>query len=423
MLSAVNRKLKRFIVRQQKKKPFVLISDTTLRDGAQMPGIRLSTQDRVDIAAALAAAGVHSIDCGFPAAGPREIAAIQAVARRVKGPILSALSRTLKSDIDLAAEALADVPVTKRGITLFIGTSPLHRDHKHEMTKAQILRTACNAVDYATKQFQVISFGAEDASRTEPEFLHEIYEAAIRAGAVSIGYTDTVGILTPTKAADAVKQIQDKVPSAADALLAVHFHNDLGLATANALACIQDGANIVQGTINGIGERAGNTALEEVIMTLTLHPDEFGKRVNVDPTTLAELSELVADRTGMTPAPNKSVVGINMFRTSAGIHQDGLLQHPDTYLPFRPEAIGAEPVRLLLDHNSGRQAVRHHLEAAGVEPTDEHVALMLSFLKDDTLSEEERAEVQDTLEHLRPHLANAEAADEPQQPNLRRNAV
>jgi 2-isopropylmalate synthase len=412
MLNTVNRKLKRFIVRQQKRKPVVHISDTTLRDGAQMPGIRLTTKDRVDIAAALAAAGVHSIDCGFPASGPREIESIQAVTHRVKGPVLSALSRTLNSDIDLAAEALSDVPVTKRGITLFIGTSPLHRAHKHEMGETEIIRTACKAIEYAAKQFQIISFGAEDASRTEPDFLHEIYDATIGAGAVSIGFTDTVGILTPTKAATAVRKIQDNVPGAADALLAVHFHNDLGLATANALACVKEGANIIQGTINGIGERAGNTALEEVVMVLSLHHDEFGKRVNVDPTTLAELSELVADRTGIIPAANKPVVGLNMFRTSAGIHQDGLLQHPDTYLPFRPETIGAEAVRLLLDHNSGKQAVRHHLEAAGVEATDEHVALMLSFLKDESLTEEERAEVQDSINRLRPHLANADSEDE-----------
>jgi 2-isopropylmalate synthase len=263
MFSAINRKVKRFVLRQQKKRPLVLISDTTLRDGAQMHGVRLDPAGKVAIARALAEAGVHSIDCGFPAAGDAEREGVRRIAASVRGPVLSALSRTHRADIDLAADVLSAVSPLKRAITLFIGTSPLHRRHKHEMTKAQIIKTAVDAVTYAQNAFEIISFGPEDASRTEPDFLYEVYEAAIQAGALSIGFTDTVGILTPTKAADMVKRIQDNVPSMDDAMLGVHFHNDLGLATANSLACVQAGANIVQGTINGIGERAGNTPLEK----------------------------------------------------------------------------------------------------------------------------------------------------------------
>ncbi|MCB9850701.1 MAG: pyruvate carboxyltransferase [Phycisphaerales bacterium] len=405
MFSAINRKVKRFVLRQQKKKPLVLISDTTLRDGAQMPGIHLLPEQKVTIAQALADAGVHSIDCGFPAAGDEEFNGVRRIAESVKGTTLSALSRTVKSDVDLAAEALAGVSPLKRAVTLFIGTSRLHREHKHEMTKAQIIDTACAAIDHAQKYFEIISFGPEDASRTEPDFLFEVYEHAIQAGALSIGFTDTVGILTPSKAADMAKRIQDNVASMDDAMLAVHFHNDLGLATANSLACIQAGANIVQGTVNGIGERAGNVAIEEVVMALTLHKDEFKKGVTVDPQALAPLCEMVAELTGFKPAANKAVTGKNIFRTEAGIHQDGLLAHPDTYLPFPPEAIGAGPVELVLGAHSGRNAVRHHLEATGLDINEEHVELVLNYLKGRRHNPEDYPEINEFLARLQPFLS------------------
>lgn len=405
MFSVINRKVKRFVLRQQKNKPLVYISDTTLRDGAQMPGIRLDAKSKCIIAQALADAGVHSIDCGFPAASESALEGVKRIAASVKGPVLSALSRTVKSDIDLAAEALRGVSPLKRAITLFIGTSPLHREHKHEMTKSQIIDMAVEAIDYAQSMFEIISFGPEDASRTEPEFLFEIYDKAIQAGAMSIGFTDTVGILTPDKAADMVRRIQDQVKSMDDAMLAVHFHNDLGLATANSLACVKAGANVVQGTINGVGERAGNVAIEEVVMALTLHKDEYRKNVTVNPRALASLCELVAKLTGFAPADNKAVVGRNIFRTEAGIHQDGILSHPDTYLPFPPEAIGAGPVKLVLGESSGRNAVRHHMEASGLAPTEEHVELVLGFLKGRKHDATDYPEINRFMERLRPFLS------------------
>ncbi len=361
MFTAINRKAKRWVIRQIKRRPIVLISDTTLRDGAQMPGIHLSEEGKLEIAAALAGAGVHSIDLGFPASGPAEVRMIQRIAAEVSGPILSALARTKRSDIDCAAEALADAATYKKAVTLFIGTSPMHRKHKHQMTKAQVIETAVDSVSYATESFELISFGAEDASRTEPEFLNEIYEKVIEAGATSIGFADTVGILTPTKASDWIKRISDNVRSIDSALLGVHFHNDLGLATANSLAAVSAGANMVQGTVNGIGERAGNVAIEEVVLAVTLHPDEFGRKVHVRTESLSSLSELVARHTGIAPAPDKPAVGTNIFRTEAGIHQDGLLKHPETYLPFQPDLVGAGPVQLVLGPSSGKSAVRHHL--------------------------------------------------------------
>ncbi len=409
MFSLINRKIKRMVLRQQKKRPIVMISDTTLRDGAQMPGIRLEPAQKVQIAQALAAAGVHSIDCGFPAAGEAEFEGVRAIGKAVKGPVLSALARTHQGDVDQAAEALSGVSPLKRAITLFIGSSPLHREYKHAMTKSQIIDTAANAISRATKQFEIISFGAEDASRTEPDFLCELYEAAIQAGAISIGYTDTVGILTPDRAADAVRRIQDGVKSMDDAMLGVHFHNDLGMATANSLACVKAGANIVQGTINGIGERAGNVALEEVVLALTLYPEEYGKRTLVDSTALFNLSQLVADLTQVRPMDNKPVVGRNLFRTEAGIHQDGILKNPDTYMPFKPELIGAGPVTLVLGRNSGRNAVRHHLEMSGVEPTEEHVGLVLDYIKTGRHSEGEQAEIDGFMKRLAPYMSKPEA--------------
>jgi len=406
MFSAINRKVKRFVLRQQKKKPLVLVSDTTLRDGAQMPGIRLEPSQKVTIAEALADSGFHSIDCGFPAAGREEQEGVRQIAASVRGPVLSTLARTCKADIDLAAEVLAGVSPLKRAVTLFIGTSPLHRTHKHEMSRAEVIRTAVEAIDYAQSAFEIISFGPEDASRTEPDFLCEIYDKAIQAGAISIGFTDTVGILTPCKASDMVKRIQDNVASMDDAMLAVHFHNDLGLATANSLACVEAGANVVQGTVGGIGERAGNTPIEEVIMALVLHKDVYGKSVTVDPRTLTALSRVVAREMAVEPAANKAIVGRNIFRTEAGIHQDGMLQHPETYLPFQPEAVGAGPVELVLGRQSGRNAVRHHLEAVGLAPSDEHVRLVLDFLKGRPHDPADFPEISRFLERLRPYMSD-----------------
>lgn len=405
MFSAINRKVKRLVLRHQRGRPIVRISDTTLRDGLQTPGVRLEPEQKVRIAQALADAGIHSIDCGFPASSRSEVEAIQLIAKHVKGPFLSMHARTLKQDIDVAAEAAASVSPFRKAITLFIGVSPIHREHKHRMTKAQVIDTAVKAIQYAQSEFEVISFGPEDASRTEPEFLSEIYEAAIQAGAISVGFTDTVGILTPTKVSDAIRRIQDTVKSIEDAMIGVHFHNDLGLATANALAAVKAGAHVVQGTVNGMGERAGNTAIEEVVTTLALHRDEFKRDVQVDLSRLCGLSELVSELTRFRPSPNKAVVGKNVFRTETGVHQDGQLKHADMYMPFPPQLVGAGPVKLVLGRNSGRSAVRHHLAAAGLEPTDEHVGLVMDFLKNGQHEISDRPEVMSFLERVRPFLA------------------
>ncbi|MGE0479627.1 MAG: pyruvate carboxyltransferase [Phycisphaerae bacterium] len=408
MFTRLNRTIKRMVLKQQKAKPIVRISDTTLRDGLQTPGVKLDVAQRVRIASALADAGVHSIDVGFPAMGPAEVEAIRRTAQAVRGPILSCTSRTKIEDIDLCREALRDVSPFKRAITLFIGTSPVHREDKLNMTKPQIIETMVRCIQYAAEHFEIIGFGPEDASRTEPDFLYEVYREAIAAGAISIGFTDTVGILTPRKAADTILRLQDRVPNIDDALIGVHFHNDLGLATANSLACVQAGAHIVQGTINGIGERAGNTALEEVVLTLALHRDEYRRDVSVDPAKLYALSQLVAKLTSFAPAPNKAVVGRNIFRTEAGIHQDGILKNPETYMPFPPELIGAPEIQLVLGRTSGRSAVRHYLAAAGVEATEEHVKLVMDYLREESSVPEHSEEVRGFLDRLRPYMAAEE---------------
>jgi 2-isopropylmalate synthase len=381
MFSRVLRMIERLAIMRHKLKGLLFLSDTTLRDGEQMPGVRLSPAEKVQIAEALERAGLHSIDAGFPAAGQEEIESIRQIAKTVRGPVINAHCRTLPADIDAAREALGGLSMFKRAVTLFVGISPIHRERKHHKTKAEIIQMAVDAITYAKQYFRIVTFGPEDASRTEPEFLHEIYDEAIAAGATTCGFADTVGYLTPDKAADCIKGIQDNVRNMDRALLAVHFHNDLGMATANALACIKQGVNIVQGTVNGLGERAGNTPLEEVVMALELHPDEFPVKCHVHSEELYSLSQLVARLTGIEPAPTKAVIGRNIFRTEAGVHQDGVLKDPHVYLPFLPEQVGAPPMELVLGKHSGRRAVAHRAAEIGAELTDEQVNLVLQHLK------------------------------------------
>jgi len=382
MLSRMLRQLERVVIWHRKRGRHVFLSDTTLRDGEQMPGIRLDPDAKVAIAKALAEAGIHSIDAGSPAASAEEIEAVRRIAREARGPVITAHCRTLPADIDRVAEAFAEARRPyKKAITLFVGVSPIHRERKHRKSKAEILRMTVDAVQYAKQHFRLVTFGPEDAGRAEPDYLHELYREAIDAGATTIGFADTVGILTPEKAADRIKGIQDSVPNLSYALLAVHFHNDLGLGTANALACIAEGVDIVQGTINGLGERAGNTPLEEVVMALKLHRDQYGVDCGVDPQKLQQLSRLVARLTGFAPPPNKPVVGEGLFVSESGVHQDGLLKDPASYLPFLPEEVGAEPVHLVLGKHSGRRAVRHRMDQIGLSLSDEQVRQVVEHLK------------------------------------------
>ncbi len=363
-------RIREAIIRRHKRSGVVLFSDTTLRDGEQMPGATLDPHDKLRIAKALELAGVHSLDAGFPASSAADVEAIRLMVGTVTGPVLTGLCRTVRSDVDAADEALHGNPVHKRGVSLFCGTSPLHRQYKLQKSRSEILRIITDSVSYAAEKFRIVAFSPEDASRTEIDFLCECYREAIAAGATTVGFPDTVGLLTPEKARGFIRAIQDGVPTLDRVLLAVHFHNDLGLAVANTLAAIAEGANVVQCTVNGIGERAGNAALEEVVMALTLHPDQYKRRHRIDTTQLAPLCRLVAELTGVMIPRMKPVGGANIFATEAGIHQDGLLKNPDTYLPFRPEAVGGGEISLVLGRHSGRRAVAHRLQCLGI-PHDE----------------------------------------------------
>jgi 2-isopropylmalate synthase len=373
--------VKGIVINHHRRSGTLLFSDTTLRDGEQMPGATLEPDEKVRIARELEAFGVHSLDAGFPASSQADITAIQKMASVVKKPVLTALCRTVAADVDAAEEALADVPFRKRGVSLFCGTSPLHRKHKLNKNKPEILEIITSTVAYAAERFIIVAFSPEDASRTEIDYLCEAYRLAIDAGATTIGFPDTVGLLTPEKARDFIRRIQDGVPNIDKALLAVHFHNDLGLAVANTLACIEEGVNVVQCTVNGIGERAGNAALEEVAMAVTLHQDQYERTVNIDTSRLTPLCRLVSELTGIPLPANKPIAGDNIFASEAGIHQDGLLKNPDTYLPYRPEQVGAAGIRLVLGRHSGRRAVAHRLKELGIESAESQVLHILEAIK------------------------------------------
>ena len=377
----VKNSIRRTIIGHHRRSGVVLFSDTTLRDGEQMPGATLRPEDKVEIAHALAEAGVHSLDAGFPACAPSEIEAIRQIVEQVQGPVITALCRTMPADVDAAAEALCNASQLRRGVSLFLATSPIHREHKLGKSKGQILDILTSSLAYARQTFDIVAFSPEDASRTEIDFLCEVYREAIDAGATTVGFPDTVGFLTPEKVRKIIRTLQDRVPNFERALLAVHFHNDLGLATANTLAALEEGANIVQCTVNGIGERAGNASLEEVVMALTLHADQYKRKLKINPAKLTSLSRLVAERTGVAVAANKAVVGDNIFATEAGIHQDGLLKHQDTYLPFRPEVVGADGIRLVLGKHSGRRAVVDRLFHMGHELSDRQIDRLIDRIK------------------------------------------
>ncbi|MDX1965625.1 MAG: pyruvate carboxyltransferase [Planctomycetaceae bacterium] len=388
--------IKRAVIQHHRRSGAVLFSDTTLRDGEQMPGATLEPADKLAIALALEQAGVHSLDAGFPASSEQDVEAIRLMIGKVTKPVLTALCRTVKADVDAADRALQGQPAHKRGVSLFVGTSPLHREFKLQKSKEDILRLIGETVSYAASKFEIVAFSPEDASRTEVDYLCECYRTAIDAGATTVGFPDTVGILTPEKTRDFIRGIQDGVSNLDRVLLAVHFHNDLGLAVANTLAGISEGAHVVQCTVNGIGERAGNASLEEVAMALDLHFDQYGRRAKIDTKQLVPLCHLVQRLTGVRPAPNKPVCGQTIFATEAGIHQDGLLKNPDTYLPFRPERVGAAGIQLVLGRHSGRRAVAHRLQELGLDSGDNAVAALLERIKqlpkgvmlDDTLLQE-----------------------------------
>jgi 2-isopropylmalate synthase len=358
----------------------IYIFDTTLRDGEQSPGVNLNTKEKVEIALQLEKLGVDRIEAGFPAASPGDLAAVNAVARAVKNATVIGLSRSRVQDIDAVREALqgAQDPC----IHLFLATSPIHRKHKLRMEKEQVLETAEQAIRYAKQYFDKIEFSPEDAGRTELDFLCEVTAMAIRAGATVVNIPDTVGYMTPSEFGNIFKTLKNEVPGIEKIQLSAHCHDDLGMATANALAAILNGADQIEGTINGIGERAGNTAIEEVAMALETRAEFFGAKTSLTLSEIAKTSRLVSKLTGMVVPGNKAIVGANAFAHESGIHQDGMLKEKTTYEIMSPETIGLKESKLVLGKHSGRHAFREKLIDMGYELDEESINAAFAKFKD-----------------------------------------
>ena len=341
----------------------VQIFDTTLRDGEQSPGFSMTAGEKVEMARQLARLGVDIIEAGFPISSPGEFEAARRVAREVSGPTICVLARTASQDIERAWEAVRDAGRPR--IHTFIATSPIHMARKLRMSPAAVLETAAEAVRLARSVAPEVEFSAEDATRSEVDFLCRVFEAAIKAGATIINIPDTVGYAQPDEFGELVRTLIERVPGMDRVTVSVHCHNDLGVATANTLAGIRAGARQVEGTVNGIGERAGNVALEEVIMALRTRPDRYGLTAGVDTTQIFATSRLLCALTGIDVQPNKAVVGANAFAHEAGIHQHGVLADRRTYEIMTPESVGLPTNRLVLGKHSGRHALAAVLEAAG----------------------------------------------------------
>jgi len=343
----------------------VLIFDTTLRDGEQSPGCSMTQPEKLRVARALAELGVDVIEAGFPAASRGDWESVQAVAREVHGPIICALARCSRADIELAARALLAAP--RHRIHVFLATSAIHRRYKLNMAQEQILTTAIDGVRIARELCEDVEFSPEDASRTELEFLAQVVEAAIEAGASTVNIPDTVGYTVPDEFAELFRYLRKNVRGIERIRLSVHCHDDLGMAVANSLTAVVAGARQVECTINGIGERAGNCSLEEVVMALKTRQAFFNVRTNVQTNRLYPTSRLISSITGMPIPRNKAVVGENAFAHEAGIHQHGMLQHHSTYEILRPEDVGLSRSQLVLGKHSGRHAFRDRVRELGFE--------------------------------------------------------
>jgi 2-isopropylmalate synthase len=357
----------------------LIIFDTTLRDGEQSPGASMNLVEKLEIAHALDELGVDIIEAGFPIASPGDFEAVQAVARQVQGPVICGLARCNNDDIDRAWQALQEAP--KPRIHVFLATSAIHREYKLHMAKDEIIRRAVAGVQRARGFCDDIEFSPEDAARTELDFLAEVVEKAIEAGATTINIPDTVGFAVPEQYAAAIRHLKKHVRGIDNIVLSVHCHNDLGLAVANSLAALAEGARQVECTINGIGERAGNCSLEEVVMAVRTRQDYYKLEVGVNTKRLCPSSRLVSRVTGLHVQRNKAIVGQNAFAHEAGIHQDGMLKHAQTYEIMRPEDVGLTRTDLVLGKHSGRHALRQRIRDLGYHLNDNQLQEVFEAFK------------------------------------------
>jgi 2-isopropylmalate synthase len=369
------------------KDQYVRFFDTTLRDGEQSPGASLTSTEKLEIARALARLGVDVIEAGFPAASPDDFQGVQRIAKDVgvsksaegRTPSVCGLARALRGDIDTAWEAVK--PAEKPRIHTFLATSPVHMKYKLDMTPEEVVFQVGEMVTYARSLCEDVEFSPEDAARSDPEFLYKVLEQAIKAGASTLNIPDTVGYATPEEFKDLIAGIIANTPGIEKAVLSVHCHDDLGLASANTLAGIQAGARQVEVTMNGIGERAGNTSLEEIVMALFTRQGVYQLETGIDTTQISRVSRLVSNYTGIPIQPNKAIVGENAFAHEAGIHQDGMLKHNNTYEIMLPETVGLNRSRLVLGKHSGRHALQVRLDELGFSLSKEELAEIFKSFK------------------------------------------
>lgn len=358
----------------------VYIFDTTLRDGEQSPGVNLMPEEKVEIARQLSRLGVDVIEAGFPITSQGDFEAVQAIARTVKGPTICALARIVKGDIDRAAEALA--PAERRRIHVFTSGSDIHIKHILRKTREEVIEQSVEAVKYAKTLAEEVEFSPQDCTRSDPEFLYQLFGAAIAAGADVINVPDTVGYTTPEEFAALIRSIRENTPGADRVIISVHCHNDLGLAVANSLAALRAGASQVECAVNGIGERAGNCSLEEVVMALRTRRDFYDLETGVDTRQIYRTSRLVSQLTGMPIQPNKAIVGANAFAHESGIHQDGVLKERTTYEIMRAEDIGLASNAIILGKHSGRHAFADKLKEMGYDLTREEIDTLFNRFKE-----------------------------------------
>jgi 2-isopropylmalate synthase len=349
----------------------IRIFDTTLRDGEQSPGASMNVEEKIMVAKQLARLGVDIIEAGFAYSSPGDFEAVRRIAQEVEGPTICSLARARPEDIDRAWEALKGAPKVR--IHTFLSTSDIHLKHQFRMTRDEAKKRAVEMVQRARGYVDDVEFSPMDASRSDPAYLYEVIEAVIAAGAGTINIPDTVGYAIPQEFGRLIRGIREQVPNSAKAVISVHCHNDLGLAVGNSLAAVSEGAGQVECTINGIGERAGNTALEEVVMGLRTRKDFYQADTKIRTEEISKTSRLVSKITGMVVQPNKAIVGANAFAHTSGIHQDGLLKDKTTYEIIRPETIGLIESKMVMGKLSGRHAFRQRLEELGYSLSDEEV--------------------------------------------------
>ena len=344
----------------------VFIFDTTLRDGEQVPGCKLNTKEKLELAVKLEELGVDILEAGFPVSSPGDFESVNQIAKTLKNTVVCGLTRAVQNDIEVAAEALK--PAKRFRIHTGIGTSDLHIKYKFNSTREEIIERAVKAVTTARNFTDDVEFYAEDAGRTDNEYLARVIEAVVKAGATTLNIPDTTGYCLPYQYQEKMAYLSNNVPNIDKAVLSCHCHNDLGLATANSIAGVMGGARQIECTINGLGERAGNTALEEVVMILQQHKD-LGFYTNINPKLLNPISREVSDIMRMMVQPNKAIVGANAFSHSSGIHQDGFLKEAQTYEIINPAEVGAEDSKIVLTARSGRSALAHRLHKMGYQYT------------------------------------------------------